>query len=120
MVQSTNPPQLDDLAHRAGLDGTRLRAVIGEPLMGPIRVVVAKKFVEGPSQVGLVPDVAGFTITRACCHFGQSRRSATHSIRSERVSRGRFVWRWSTASWWRSATISSATDWRDRKNDRVA
>jgi hypothetical protein len=33
MVQSTNPRQLDDVAHRARLDRTRLRAVVGESLV---------------------------------------------------------------------------------------
>ncbi len=63
--------------------------------------------------------VAGWTITSACCHFGQSRRSATHSIRSGLVIRDRFLCRWSTASWWRSAMISNERVSRDRKSDKM-
>lgn len=55
-MQSADPRKLDDATYRARLDGTRLRAVVGEALVRPIRVVVAEKFMERPSQVGLVPD----------------------------------------------------------------
>ena len=55
-MQSADPRKLDDATYRARLDGTRLRAVVGEALVRPIRVVVAEKFMKRPSQVGLVPD----------------------------------------------------------------
>ncbi len=74
VVQSADPRKLDDATYRrpwddpgkcpegqvpdegARLDGTRLRAVVGEGVVRPIRVVVAEKLMKRRSQVGLVPD----------------------------------------------------------------
>ena len=81
MVQSTNPPQLDDMAHRAGLGGTRLRAVIGELLMGPSRVVVAKKFVEGPSHVASSQTITWSRQSRRTVAIQRSQSGFCHGER---------------------------------------
>ena len=61
----------------------------------------------------------GLTKMRALAEPEYQRRSATQNSRSRRLSLGRGRLRLKTASCWRKATDSNASQWRGKKNARM-